>query len=134
MAIAPPAPGRCSTITVCPSLGCRNCADRRAATSFGPPGAAGTMILISCCVGQVCAMAGAAALDPSDSAETAIASMRCMMSLRGSGGQSHDLAQHGVSVRRCRIAGPYDILIRAHQHEPRLVGLAAMRVGVADDL
>src|SRR5262245_61527097 len=41
-----PAPGRCSTTIGCESFGGRICAARRAGRSSGPPGVAGTMILM----------------------------------------------------------------------------------------
>jgi hypothetical protein len=38
MAMLPPAPGRFSTTTVCPSSSCRRGLSMRAATSVAPPG------------------------------------------------------------------------------------------------
>src|SRR3989441_8567850 len=44
VAMLPPAPGRFSTMTGCPSTGCRPSAIRRASRSFEPPGGRDTMM------------------------------------------------------------------------------------------
>src|SRR2546422_314677 len=44
VAMLPPAPGRFSTMTGCPSTGCRRSAIRRASRSFEPPGGSDTMM------------------------------------------------------------------------------------------
>ena len=65
--VAPPAPGRLSTITGWPSAVDRRWAMKRPMTSAPPPGANGTMIVMGF-AGQACAKAVAATATASASA------------------------------------------------------------------